>query len=200
MGAAFHGFFGRSFSGSMIKRQQQQQQQLQPKDALFEPLRFAGGELHARLGTSVTSSVSSDGEPWVDDGQWVDGSMVLESADQLAQQVHQAWEYATEVASRPVTAGCDARSPAAEARLPARRRCSRASMLAAELAEGDTQLGIAVDLAATTVPVTSPRACARLSVTASAPGVRAPQPRPASTAASRPTTGSGSSSRSSWCL
>ena len=111
--------------------------------ALFDP-RYSGGE-RPSVGSSVSSSVCSDGEQWLDDGQWVDGSVVLESAEQLARQVNEAWEYATEVASRPVTAVCDLRSPAAAPSVgagaqPRRRRCSKEAMLSAELAGGATQL------------------------------------------------------------
>ena len=153
---------------------------------MFEQ-RYGGGGERPSVTSSVSSSVCSDGEPWFDDGHYVDGAMVLESADQLARQVNQAWEYATEVASRPVTAACDVRSPsAAEASLPGRRRCSRAAMLAAELAGGDTAAAAAASVVA--APVISPRRL-RSAGTASAPGVRAPQQRPASSAG-RPTTAS----------
>ena len=131
--------------------------------ALFDP-RYGGGE-RPSVGSSVSSSACSDGEPWLDDGQWVDGSVVVESAEQLARQVHEAWEYATEVASRPVTAASDLRSPAAAPSVgggaqPRRRRCSKEAMLSAELAGGATQLaGGGTQLAAPSAaaPGVSPR-------------------------------------------
>jgi len=167
-------------------QQQQEQQQQQKESALFDQRN--GGE-RPSVASSVSSSVCSDGEPWSDDGQWVDGSIVLESADQLARQVNQAWEYATELASRPVTAACDVRSPSAAANLPRQRRCSRESMLAAE-SGGNAQL----PTAAAAALVISPRRL-RSAGTASVPAARAPpaasapQQRPASTAG-RPTTAS----------
>lgn len=110
---------------------QEQHQHMPGETALFDQ-RYSGGE-RPSVGSSVSSSVCSDGE-------WVDGSVVLESAEQLARQVNEAWEYATEVASRPVTAASDLRSPAAAPSVPRRRRCSKEAMLSAELAGGATQL------------------------------------------------------------
>ena len=79
---------------------------------------------------------------FVDDGQWVDGSIITESADELVGQVQEAWQYATEVASRPVTA---LNEPVIEAPLP-----RRLAQLAAEL-EADVEAAAASGQEASTV-------------------------------------------------
>jgi hypothetical protein len=79
---------------------------------------------------------------FVDDGQFVDGSIITESADELVGQVQEAWQYATEVASRPVTA---LNEPVIEAPLP-----KRLAQLAAEL-EADVEAAAASGREASTV-------------------------------------------------